>query len=533
MPKNIVICSDGTGNTAIKGRGTNVFKLYEAVDTEGHKTDPSAVPQIAFYDDGVGTERLKPLALLGGAFGAGLSRNVKQLYANLARVYEPNDRIFLFGFSRGAFTVRTLAGLVAACGIVNRHPPVCRSDDELWEHVEAAYAAYRDRYRTQAMTRMRGRAPDAPASALDVRQRLAVRHDPLLAPAVEAWQVPIEFIGVWDTVDAVGFPDPHIADAWNALVYPFKFPDHRLGPMVKRARHALAIDDERHTFHPLLWDEQGDTTGRIVQVWFSGAHSNVGGGYPKQGMSLVPLTWMMDEAAAAGLRFTDLDRALYRERQNVDDKLYDSRAGLAFYYRYRPRDIDTMCRENGITPTVHASVLERIVDGPDGYAPGNIPRGAGMAGRGNPALPLRVTLQQMQAALHSNSSLLDRVRGLVRTRELSQYVVLALTLIMVVLAAWSGLTGATGGGSLDWLSLQGLATLVGGFLLAAVRGARWSILLLVVAAVLAYLLNWLVGKRIHRVFSEFWYAVRVIRAAGAPESPGVRAGAHAASPPRA
>jgi hypothetical protein len=382
------------------------------------------------------------------------------------------------------------------------------------------------------MTKIRGRAPDAPTSALDVRQRLAVRHDPLVAPAVEPWQVPIEFIGVWDTVDAVGFPDPHVADAWNALVYPFKFPDHRLGPMVRRARHALAIDDERHTFHPLLWDERGDTTGRIVQVWFSGAHSNVGGGYPKQGMSLIPLTWMMEEAAAAGLGFTDVDRTLYRERQNVDDKLYDSRAGLAFYYRYRPRDINAMCKANEITPTVHASVLERIVDGPDGYAPGNIPHGARMAERNEPALPLRVTLQQMQAALHSDTSLLDRVRGLVRTREISQYVVLALTVIVVALAAWSGFTGATGDGSLDWLSMQGLVTLVAGFLLAAIRGARWSILLLVVAGVLAYLLNWLVGKRIRRVFSEFWYAVRVIHAAGTPESSRVQAGARAASPPR-
>jgi uncharacterized protein (DUF2235 family) len=108
--KNIVICSDGTGNTAIKGRGTNVFKLYEAVDFEGHRTDPNKIRQIGFYDDGVGTSRLKVLAALGGAFGIGLGRNVRQLYADLARVYEPGDGIFLFGFSRGAFTVRTLSG---------------------------------------------------------------------------------------------------------------------------------------------------------------------------------------------------------------------------------------------------------------------------------------------------------------------------------------------------------------------------------------------------------------------------------------
>jgi uncharacterized protein (DUF2235 family) len=94
MHKHIVICSDGTGNTAIKGRGTNVFKLYEAVDLEGHRTDGKKPAQIGFYDDGVGTGRLKALAILAGAFGIGLSRNVRQLYTDLARVYEPGDRSF-------------------------------------------------------------------------------------------------------------------------------------------------------------------------------------------------------------------------------------------------------------------------------------------------------------------------------------------------------------------------------------------------------------------------------------------------------
>ena len=111
MPKRIVICSDGTGNSAIKGRGTNVFKLFEAVDLETHKFDPDATPQIAIYDDGVGTEKFKPLKILSGATGWGLSRNVKHLYKELARIYDPGDDIYMFGFSRGAFTVRTLVGL--------------------------------------------------------------------------------------------------------------------------------------------------------------------------------------------------------------------------------------------------------------------------------------------------------------------------------------------------------------------------------------------------------------------------------------
>jgi uncharacterized protein (DUF2235 family) len=119
VAKNIIICSDGTGNTAIKDRGTNVFKLYEAIDLNGHRTDPTLAPQVALYDDGVGTETFLPLKLLGGAFGWGMKRNVLKLYTGLVRIYDPGDRIYLFGFSRGAFTVRTLAGLIAKCGILD------------------------------------------------------------------------------------------------------------------------------------------------------------------------------------------------------------------------------------------------------------------------------------------------------------------------------------------------------------------------------------------------------------------------------
>ncbi len=103
MPgKNIVLCSDGTSNTAIKARGTNVFKLYEAVDIQGLKFDSKLTPRVAFYDDGMGPSRLAPLKLIGGAFGYGFRKNVKGLYTELVHVYAPGDHIFLFGFSRGA-----------------------------------------------------------------------------------------------------------------------------------------------------------------------------------------------------------------------------------------------------------------------------------------------------------------------------------------------------------------------------------------------------------------------------------------------
>jgi hypothetical protein len=132
---------------------------------------------------------------------------------------------------------------------------------------------------------------------------------------------------------------------------------------VKHAYHALAIDEERHSFYPLLWDQRipsENKNPKIEQAWFAGAHSNVGAGYPKQGMSLVALDWLMEKAKAADLRFIAEEREYYRDRANVDDKLYDPRAGLGVFYRWKPRDIAAICRNNGVTPTLHLSVLERV-----------------------------------------------------------------------------------------------------------------------------------------------------------------------------
>ena len=119
--KNIVLCSDGTGNSGGKGRGTNVWRTYRAVDRAGYvDAQGRQVEQITFDDDGVGTEKFKLFKTLGGAFGWGLSKNIRDLYTALVRTYEPDDRIYLFGFSRGAFTVRALGGMICKCGLLKR-----------------------------------------------------------------------------------------------------------------------------------------------------------------------------------------------------------------------------------------------------------------------------------------------------------------------------------------------------------------------------------------------------------------------------
>ena len=348
MAKNIVICSDGTWNSAYKRRGTNVFKLFEAVDTSDDE-------QIAFYDDGVGTEKLRILRLLGGAFGLGLARNVRQLYTHLVRVYDPGDRIYLFGFSRGAFTVRTLAGMIYRCGIVKRTRqdgggnPVRLTEAEIREEVRKTYKTYRSTYR-----------------------KILTKH----VPERSLQCVPIKMIGAWDTVDAVGLPFKDQAEALN-LLFRFKFPNYRLPRNVQSAFHALAIDEERATFEPLLWEEEQDHAeckGQpcreqvLEQVWFSGVHANVGGGYPKQGMSLVSLAWMMREARSLGLRFSETAASGIKAAQNVQDRLFDSRSGVAALYRYKPRKIGEVGGE-GATVRIHESVVERIRSGTDGYAP--------------------------------------------------------------------------------------------------------------------------------------------------------------------
>lgn len=388
--KNIVLCSDGTGNTTTKGRGSNVFKLYEALELHGDQ------PQIAFYDDGVGTQGFRPIRLMSGAFGWGLKRNVQQLYTSLCRVYEPGDRIYVFGFSRGAYTVRTLAGLIIRCGILSVRDEDGRplSEETLRERVADAYAAFRLHFRrfprTRALTRaavrhgtriLPGKGQAGPAgqpgeaaesneesrakrATDDFRRRFAVQH-PVHARDGE---VDIQFIGVWDTVSAVGTPIRELTVLLNEI-HPFWFQDLTLNKRVKKACHALAIDDERLTFQPEMWDERNETSDRIEQVWFPGVHSNVGGGYPQQGISLVALDWMMTKAEDRGLRFHEH----YRDRMNVHDRLYDSRSGLAVYYRYCPRDIDAICKEHGVKPKIHVSALHRIAWGTDGYAPGNLP----------------------------------------------------------------------------------------------------------------------------------------------------------------
>lgn len=506
MAKRIIVCSDGTGNTAIKGRGTNVFKLFEAVDLNGHRYDPKLTPQIAIYDDGVGTENFKPLKIFAGATGWGLSRNVKHLYKELARVYDPGDEIYMFGFSRGAFTVRTLAGLIATCGLVDPRRQREHTFRALDRSVNRAYAAYRKCYRPWLWQLVSRPSKDA---GLEFKQQHAVMAD-----------VEIRFLGVWDTVDAVGLPF-HISDIINALFYRFKFPDLHLTPIVQRACQALSIDDQRESFRPLLWRQAPEDVDRIEQVWFAGAHSNVGGGYPKQGMSLVALDWMLAEAHRAGghgLRIVEDDRTTFREHASVDDKLYDPRAGLGIFYRWKIRDIARLCADHGVVPKVHVSVLERVAHGTDDYAPGNVPGSARVIitppsnfQHYDLAEQRALNVQNVLKTLPSES-LLSGVRSAIATGVLSYYVYLVSCTVAILDAARlsaqslftdSGLAVSTAG-TLAWTLLTRPGDTVTMIALRLWQEPRLTTLIASGFAA-AYVLSLIADRRMSAFFSDAWF----------------------------
>ena len=368
--KRLVLFSDGTGNSSAKAEKTNVWRLFEALDQ-------ATFDQLAKYDDGVGTSANKYIAALGGAFGYGLKRNVIDLYKFVCRNHDGDagDKIYGFGFSRGAFTIRVVAALIATQGLVKG-----RSESELHSMALTAYRQYRiERFKSYSPLVIAGRwLRDhvlMPSSGIALR-----KHRQTRAPG----SVPIEFLGLWDTVGAYGMPIDELKWGFDKLIWPMVAVDRHLSPVIRHCSHALALDEQRQTFTPTLFDESFEAaevkagrvaSGRLTQVWFCGVHSNVGGGYPEDKLSLVTLDWIASQAVAAGLRF---DPALLAEssvERSGYARLYDSRAGIAAYYRYRPRSTEMGCYPNGepIRPIVHGSVIMRMAKGSDAYAPIALP----------------------------------------------------------------------------------------------------------------------------------------------------------------
>lgn len=501
--KNIVVLSDGTGNAGGIANGTNVWRIRQALKLVHQGTDKppgganaDGTPdepreQVVIYEDGVGTETFRPLAILGLGFALGITRDLQTLYSRLMQAYEPGDRIYLFGFSRGAFTIRVLAYILYRCGLAD----ICyqqnglrkrRSPEQVEYVAREAIGAYKLRH-LGADTRFRQQY-GIPAKRIRDRHCYEISSEQWPEPNEEGQgRVPIHFIGVWDTVDAVGIvfdnlnqwilwfwrritripglsflrfgllnyhrPDrsragrsiacpvwsgvetlsrsfplsdstkTRISDRkrrWSVKEWP-TWEDDDLHQYIQAAFHAISVDDERRTFHPVLWlefnrnrlkppgvtdrispdqdvqyerkcppNEQPEEPPKaghgcwgllkeVEQVWFSGVHANVGGGYPKDQLSLVALSWMLRNASKYELLLNG-HRTRFEEQQDPLGRMYDSRSGAAMYYRYKPRSVRTICEQVGIdgtqpdrSPKISATVLERIQKSTAAYAPNGIP----------------------------------------------------------------------------------------------------------------------------------------------------------------
>ena len=308
-PRNLVFCCDGTANE-YGTVNTNVVHLYKRLDNHPDQ-------QISRYEPGVGT--FSPIGLsdsgragilLGKLFGHGLTENIENGYRFLMHHYRTGDRVYLFGFSRGAYAVRALAGMLQKCGLLR------------------AEQTNLVRYATRLYT---GKDNDAEAAGF---------------AATYGRPCPVHCIGIWDTVKSLGY-----------LYANRRFFNARLGPHVTHGYHALAIDERRPKFEPLLWNEAlAEPHQTIEQVWFAGAHADVGGGYEDRGLAEISLQWMIDRAAAAGLHIRpDAEPPQPPDPTGVLHEPWNRWSGRALRVAHlgdRPRSIPDGAR-------VHQSVRQR------------------------------------------------------------------------------------------------------------------------------------------------------------------------------
>lgn len=315
MPKNIVILSDGTGQKGGVDKNTNVYKIFNIIED---RTDD----QIVFYDPGLGTAGTE---LLKQITGLGISQNIKDCYEFLFEHYQAGDQIFLIGFSRGAATVRSLSSLIHYFGILPKSRP---------DLIDDAY----DIYKIENESRRK-----AQAKAFVNRNHTMWTR--------------IKFLGCFDTVAALGFPVKVISALLDCIpFFRHKFHNFKLSKSVENARQALAIDEERRAFQPVLWHPKTHAHQTMQQLWFSGVHGDVGGGYKEHTLSDIPLLWMLKEAVDVGLKVYDEGRISVNPR--ATGTLHNSRAAWWEQLMYRKK-VRSWPADRTDHPLVHQSVIDR------------------------------------------------------------------------------------------------------------------------------------------------------------------------------
>ncbi|HZP21373.1 MAG TPA: DUF2235 domain-containing protein [Bauldia sp.] len=355
LPKRLIVCLDGTWNDA---RGatqvTNVVRIRDALvsgaDTNGD------IQQRIYYDEGVGTGDGPIDKVFGGAFGSGLSRNIRQAYKYLCRHYNPGDDIHIIGFSRGSFTARSLAGMIGVCGLLRKESCTTENEHLVWSYYH---------------TDRKDRSPGDESKWRDVSYS----------------DVPIRSVAVFDTVGSLGIPDRYLNQILHSR---FAFHDTRIGTAIKNAFHAIAIDERRRPFSPTLWERPFNTPkyGNVQQVWFPGVHADVGGGYPEAALSSIALDWIVKKLKSVGVEFEEEElksAGLGSVRDAPAGTIHESRSWLyladrmRLYFRRITRDggfeaargDDEQLRYDPLDESIHCSALERAVRVPE-YRPLNL-----------------------------------------------------------------------------------------------------------------------------------------------------------------
>jgi len=339
MAKRIIICCDGTWNSPGSSDDasiTNVIKILRAIEPRDAATNTE---QVVYYHRGLGTGTNKIGKLIEGATGKGIKRNIESCYRFLANNYVEGDQIYMFGFSRGAFTARSLCGLLSCIGLLTK------------EQLDLFPRAYKH-YRTPLKKRTDG----------DWVNKLNLDRPH------------IHFLGVWDTVGALGAPTPILGAITRKLWVGFN--DATISDEIGYAYQAMAIDEKRKIFAPAMWTKQGKQHD-VKQVWFAGVHSNVGGGYPKNmGLSDEALMWLVNRSTACGLVFNQAYlNDTKKIKPNAKGKLHDS-----FSWPYKLMQLfkpfhRPMGQANYRGEMLDESVLRRLSDSSMNYQPVNLLKG--------------------------------------------------------------------------------------------------------------------------------------------------------------
>lgn len=383
--KTIIFCADGTWNGTDDDDNhdgvpeqTNVLKFFlslagqetlddwnkpneqEKVQKErrsstrtGQNGSDAEIIQIAKYLHGVGDSRNPLFKMIGGVFGAGLITRIVRGYTFISRNYNPGDRIVLAGFSRGAYTVRALSGLIADLGLLDNANGALEDKPKAYQLGLAAWYQHR--------TNVNRTKPNTVQASLhaffDKLPSFMFRS--LNPTAYRAEKVMIEAIGVWDTVGSYGLP---VYDG-SVRLDPFEFADRKLSANVRMGFHAVSIDERRADFTPILWESPpGEPDTRITQVLFAGAHSDVGGGYPATGLSDCALDWMMKSLRDAQVRYANPNSVLIKpdplcaSHRPWSDPMY--------------KNLNQGARKFDAGLRVHASVKSRLVTAD--YVPDNL-----------------------------------------------------------------------------------------------------------------------------------------------------------------